>query len=116
MNKIFKRVLIIIVSVFVFVTAILALKIAVIDYTAGKSSQVDISESVSGNGTSVIDDVTNGFKREHVMVDWKSLNQSYIPNYLSGFAVPMDGTNGNPNYLVPGQTEDMIPQGLTYFH
>lgn len=115
MNKIFKRVLIIIVSVFVIVAAILALKIAVIDYTAGKSSQGDITESVSGNGAGVIDYVTTGFKREHVMFDWKNLNQSYIPNYLSGFAAPMDGTNGNPNYLVPGQTEDMIPQGLTCF-
>ena len=114
MNKIFKRILVIIIGVFVIIAAVLALKLAVIDYTAGKSSKGDITESVSGNGTDVIDDVTTGFKREHVMIDWKALNQSYIPDYLSGFAVPMDGTNGNPNYLVPGQTEDMIPQGLTY--
>ena len=114
MNKIFKRILVIIIGLFVVVAAVLALKLAVIDYTAGKKSQDDIVGASSDNVSGVIDDVTAGFKREHVMVDWKALNQSYIPNYLSGCAVPMDGTNGNPNYLVPGQTEDMIPQGLTY--
>ena len=60
------------------------------------------------------DDVTTGYKREHVSGDWEKLNQSYISDYFEGLAVPMDGTNGNPDYLVPGQTEDMIPQGLTY--
>lgn len=64
--------------------------------------------------TSDSDSVTTGYKREHVMKCWEKLNQSYISDYLSGSAVPMDGTNGNPDYLVPGQTEDMIPQGLTY--
>lgn len=59
--------------------------------------------------------VTDGYKREHVLKRWEKLNQSYISDYLSGFAVPMDGTNGNPDYLVPGQAEDMIPQGLTYW-
>ena len=61
------------------------------------------------------DNVTNGFKREHVVKCWEKLNQSYISDYLLGFAVPMDGTNGNPDYLVPGQAENMIPQGLTYW-
>lgn len=110
MKKIFKRPLAIIIGIVVIVAVVLTLKLAVIDYTAGKTSQGDISD----DGISVVDDVTTGYKREHVMVDWKVLNQSYIPDYLSGLAVPMDGTNGNPNYLVPGQTEDMIPQGLTY--
>ena len=114
MKKFFKRTLIIIVAIFVIVAAVLALKLAVIDFTAGKTSQDDVVESSSDNISAVADDVVEGFKREHVMIDWKALNQSYIHDYLSGFAVPMDGTNGNPNYLVPGQTENMIPQGLTY--
>jgi hypothetical protein len=59
-------------------------------------------------------EVADGFRREHVMKRWEKLNQSYIQDYFSGFAVPMDGTNGNADYLVPGQAEDMIPQGLTY--
>lgn len=59
--------------------------------------------------------VTDGYKREHVLKRWEKLNQSYKSDYLSGFAVPMDGTNGNPDYLVPGQAENMIPQGLTYW-
>ena len=65
--------------------------------------------------TSDSDSVTTGYKREHVMKCWEKLNQSYISDYFSGFAVPMDGTNGNPDYLVPGQAENMIPQGLTYW-
>ena len=59
--------------------------------------------------------VTDGYKREHVLKRWEKLNQSYKSDYLSGCAVPMDGTNGNPDYLVPGQAENMIPQGLTYW-
>ena len=114
MKKVFKRTLAILLGISVVGASVIALKLAVIDHAAGKKSQCDITDAVSDNVSDVTDDVTDGFKREHVMVDWKALNQSYIPNYLSGSAVPMDGTNGNPNYLVPGQTEDMIPQGLTY--
>ena len=114
MKKAIKRTLAIIIGGSVLAASVLALKLAVIDYTAGKKSQEDITETSSDNVSAVADDVTTGFKREHVIIDWKALNQSYIPDYLSGHAVPMDGTNGNPNYLVPGQTEDMIPQGLTY--
>ena len=113
MKKIFKRTLVIIVGIFVLVAAVITLKLAVIDYTAGKYSKDDIATG-SENVSEIADAVTDGFKRVHVMNDWKNLNQSYVPDYLSGCAVPMDGTNGNPNYLVPGQTENMIPQGLTY--
>ena len=113
MNKIVKRALVVILVIFVIIAAVLTLKLAVIDYTADKHSQGAVTDA-SSEKVVYEDDVTTGFKREHVMADWKTLNQSYIPNYLSGSAVPMDGTNGNPNYLVPGQTEDMIPQGLTY--
>lgn len=106
MGKIFKRPLAIILVVFVIVAAVFALKFAgVIGNTEDEAVQGDII---------VTDDVTTGFKREHVMSDWEALNQSYISDYLSGSAVPMDGTNGTPNYLVPGQKENMIPQGLTY--
>lgn len=63
----------------------------------------------------VMKEVTRGYKREHVVDNWKALNQSYKSEYLEGFAVPMDGTNGNPDYLIPGQSENMIPQGLTYW-
>ena len=113
MNKIVKRALIVLAVIFVIIAAVLTLKLAVIDYTADKHSQGAVTDAFSEKVV-YEDDVTTGFKREHVMADWKTLNQSYIPNYLSSSAVPMDGTNGNPNYLVPGQTEDMIPQGLTY--
>lgn len=74
-----------------------------------------MSKAAGDNSAADGDSVTAGFKREHVMKRWEKLNQSYISDYLYGFAVPMDGTNGNPDYLVPGQAEDMIPQGLTYF-
>ncbi len=73
-----------------------------------------MAKAASDNSGADSDNVTTGYKRQHVMKCWEKLNQSYISDYLSGFAVPMDGTNGNPDYLVPGQTENMIPQGLTY--
>lgn len=111
MKKIFKRTLVAVVGVAVLGAAVIGLKLAVIDHAANKD---DVTDASSDNVSDVADDVTDGFKRVHVMGDWKNLNQSYIPDYLSGQAVPMDGTNGNPNYLIPGQTEDMIPQGLTY--
>ena len=113
MKKVFKRTLAILLGISVVGASVITLKLAVINYTADKHSQGAITDA-SSEKVVCEDDVTTGFKREHVMADWKTLNQSYIPNYLSSSAVPMDGTNGNPNYLVPGQTEDMIPQGLTY--
>ena len=113
MKKILKLTFAIIIGLIVLVVAVLALKLAVIDYAAGKYLKDDIATG-SDSVSEISDDVTDGFKRVHVMNDWKNLNQSYMPDYLSGYAVPMDGTNGNPNYLVPGQTENMIPQGLTY--
>ncbi len=118
MGKILKKPLTIIIVIFVIVAGIFALKFAGVDFGTttpeDKIVQGDVGASDSENGTELTDDVTDGFKREHVMSDWANLNQSYIPDYLSGFAVPLDGSNGTPNYLVPGQTEDMIPQGLTY--
>ncbi len=77
-------------------------------------TSVPVGVTASASGEAKADSVTDGFKREHVIKDWEKLNQSYISDYLLGFGVPMDGTNGNPDYLVPGQAEDMIPQGLTY--
>lgn len=70
------------------------------------------SENVSSEAEG--DSVTAGFKREHVVKRWEKLNQAYKSDYLLGFGVPMDGTDGELDYLVPGQAEDMIPQGLTY--
>lgn len=81
----------------------------------GKELKEQVMVKAAGNDYSTDgDSVTTGYKREHVTNRWEKLNQSYISDYLSGYAVPMDGTNGNPDYLVPGQAEDMIPQGLTY--
>ena len=78
-------------------------------------AELFMAKAASDNGGANVNNVTTGYKREHVMKRWEKLNQSYISDYLSGFAVPMDGTNGNPDYLVPGQAENMIPQGLTYW-
>lgn len=61
------------------------------------------------------DTVADTYRREHVMKRWEKLHKSYTSDYFSGLAVPMDGTNDNPDYLVPGQAEDMIPQGITYW-
>lgn len=78
-------------------------------------SDSDVTVSSGDNHSAVTDSVTDGFKREHVLSDWEKLNQEYKTDYFDGFSVPMDGTNGNPDYLVPGQAENMIPQGMTYW-
>ena len=81
--------------------------------TIGSYNNCLIYATIHYNGSGL--EVTTGYKREHVVDNWKALNQSYKSEYLAGFAVPMDGTNGNPDYLIPGQSENMIPQGLTYW-
>ena len=103
MGKSFKRTTAIILMAFIFVVSMFVVDFTDVVFGAKAPAEVVLT-----------DDVTDGYKRIHIFSDWKSLNQSYVPEYLSGAAVPMDGTNGNPNYLVPGQAEDMIPQGLTY--
>ena len=69
----------------------------------------------AGNNPDDLSGGTGKYKREHVVKDWFSLNKSFASKYLGCNAVPMDGTNGNPDYLIPGQTQDMIPQGLAYW-
>lgn len=112
MRKNFKQAMMIIIVIILLVAAILVLKFSG-DDSGVTVSQDDVTQSALEN-VSDSDDVTNGFKREHVVSDWESLNQSYISDYLSGLGVPLDGTNDTPDYLVPGQAENMIPQGLTY--
>lgn len=53
----------------------------------------------------------------HVVADYQALYKQYKEEYLAGFAEPLDGTNGNPDMVVPGlsKTDDMTPQGLTFF-
>ena len=107
MRKSFKRAIAIIVAVLILVPIGIVINYMVAVFGTPAPIEDEFTAALT-------DDVTDGYKRGHVMSDWKNLYQSYIPEYLSGAAVPMDGTNGNPNYLVPGQGEDMIPQGLTY--
>ncbi len=38
-----------------------------------------------------------------------------MKGYLSGKGIPLDGTNGNPDLCIPGQGENMIPQGMAYY-
>ena len=106
MAKKSKRALIIVLMLLVVVVVL------VINF-AGDDS--DLTVSSGGNDSAVTDSVTDGFKREHVLSDWEKLNQEYKADYFDGLSVPMDGTNGNPNYLIPGQSENMIPQGITYW-
>ena len=107
MAKKSKRALIIVLMLLVVVVAVLVINFA------GDDS--DLTVSSGGNDSAVTDSVTDGFKREHVLSDWEKLNQEYKADYFDGLSVPMDGTNGNPNYLIPGQSENMIPQGITYW-
>ncbi len=57
----------------------------------------------------------SGYSQDHVIYDYSTRNEKYIDDKLDSLALPMDGTNGNPDFCVPGQGEDMIPQGLAYY-
>lgn len=58
---------------------------------------------------------TPKFAAVHVVSDYKSKNDQYSTQYLKGLGSAMDGTNGKQQYLIPGQDEGMIPQGLAYY-
>ncbi len=53
----------------------------------------------------------------HVVADYKTKNAAYKEVYVAGCAEPLDGTNGNPDMVLPGlsSTDDMTPQGLAFF-
>lgn len=53
----------------------------------------------------------------HVVSSYASAYAGYKPSYLNGFATPLDGTNGNPDMVIPGlnKTDDMVPQGLAFY-
>ncbi|MGN1444162.1 MAG: hypothetical protein ACI4XE_09975, partial [Acutalibacteraceae bacterium] len=53
----------------------------------------------------------------HVVPDYQSYNVTLKEAYLGGYAQPLDGTNGNPDMVIPGlnSADDMVPQGLAYY-
>lgn len=57
------------------------------------------------------------YTQTHTVADFESYNALYSGQYFSGTAIPMDGTDGNPDYCIPGlqKNEEMIPQGIAYY-
>ena len=53
----------------------------------------------------------------HVVSNYQTANSGYVSAYMSGMAIPLDGTNGNPDMVIPGlnSTDDMVPQGLALY-
>ena len=57
------------------------------------------------------------YSQKHVVEEYLSKNAAYAERYFSGSAVPMDGSGGRADIVIPGlSTEDnMIPQGLALY-
>ncbi len=94
MNKALKK------SLSVFLSVMMVLSVWVFAPT------VSAADITVGNNTA-----------SHVVSDYLKLNKKYSEVYLGGFAEPLDGTNGNPDMIIPGlgKTDDMVPQGLAFY-
>lgn len=62
-----------------------------------------------------VNSISGGHSQEHTVDDYQTKNAGYT--YITNCAVPMDGTNGNPDLCIPGQnrTDNMVPQGMSYW-
>ena len=65
----------------------------------------------------VIVQLTGGDQQRHTVQNYQSANNTYKSGLMNGYAVPMDGSNGETDICVPGlsSTDNMVPQGLTYW-
>ena len=54
------------------------------------------------------------FSQQHTVSNYAAKYLSYGVDYPG---IPMDGTNGNPDYCIPGlsKNDNMTPQGMTYY-
>ena len=68
---------------------------------------------------SVIVQLSGGSAQRHTVANYQSAYNGYKGSLMSGYAVPMDGSNGNPDICIPGLSsataDNMVPQGLTYW-
>ncbi|MBR4765288.1 MAG: InlB B-repeat-containing protein, partial [Clostridia bacterium] len=65
----------------------------------------------------VLVQLNGGDKQQHTVANYQSAYAGYKSSLMGGYAVPMDGSNGNQDICVPGlsSTDNMVPQGLTYW-
>ncbi|MBR2732067.1 MAG: hypothetical protein IKD72_08820, partial [Clostridia bacterium] len=72
------------------------------------------AESLGG----VIVQLSGGDQQRHTVGNYQSAYAGSGYRYgMAAYAVPMDGSNGNPDLCVPGlsSVDKMVPQGLTYW-
>lgn len=69
-----------------------------------------------------ITSISGGSSQQHTAGDTLAAIQEQnaqwsVRQFLDQCATPLDGSNGNPDLCVPGlnQTDNMIPQGMTYY-
>lgn len=68
-----------------------------------------------------VSSLTNGHSQTHTVgssiADMQSKNASYALKVFNQCAVPLDGSNGNPDLCIPGlsESDNMIPQGMTWY-
>ena len=65
----------------------------------------------------VIVQLSGGDAQRHTVANYQSANAGYKSSLMGGYAVPLDGSNGNPDICVPGLSngDNMVPQGLSYW-
>ncbi|MBQ4245329.1 MAG: hypothetical protein II702_10495, partial [Clostridia bacterium] len=65
----------------------------------------------------VLVQLNGGDSQRHTVANYQSAYAGYKSSLMGGYAVPMDGSNGNVDICVPGLSsgDNMVPQGLTYW-
>ena len=66
----------------------------------------------------VLVQLSGGYSQRHTVANYQSAYAGSGYQYgMAAYAVPMDGSSGNPDICVPGlsSADNMVPQGLTYW-
>lgn len=68
-------------------------------------------------GAFAVDVNIGGNTQTHVVSDYEAAYSAMKDNYLRGNITPLDGTDGQPDMVIPGlnSADDMTPQGMTYY-
>ena len=58
-----------------------------------------------------------GLHQEHTVADYLSSNAGYAKEYYNQTAVPLDGSDGSADLVIPGlnREDNMVPQGIAWY-
>ena len=68
------------------------------------------------NLSSLISQSDFNFSQTHTVDNYQSADSGYQNQYFAGAGVPLDGTNGSPDFCIPGLSaaNSFVPQGCGY--